>query len=254
MRLIQFARLAVAVAAAGVGVLAFAPGAAAHVTVNPRTATQGSYAKITFRVPNEKSDASTVKVEVAFPADRPIASVSVKPVAGWTAQATTTKLPTPVRTGDGEITEAVTGITWTAGADAAVKPGQFQEFDVSVGPLPTVDQIVFKALQTYSDGEIVRWIEEPNGGAEPEHPAPVLKLTPPPAGTGSESARPDTATPDTATPDTAANAAAVLDGRDDGTALGLGIAGLVLGAAGLVIAVLAHLRVGRAARPARPGP
>jgi periplasmic copper chaperone A len=60
-----------------------------------------------------------------------------------------------------------------------VKPGQFREFDVSLGPLPKTDRIVFKALQTYSDGDIVRWIDVPQDGqAEPEHPAPVLKLPP----------------------------------------------------------------------------
>jgi Domain of unkown function (DUF1775) len=36
----------------------------------------------------------------------------------------------------------------------------------------------FKALQTYSDGDVVQWIEPTvKGGAEPEHPPPVLKLT-----------------------------------------------------------------------------
>jgi hypothetical protein len=84
------------------------------------------------------------------------------------------KLAAPVKTDDGEVTEAVSKITWTAaGADAAIKPGQFLEFEVSAGPLPEVDQIVFKSLQTYSDGDIVRWIEEPTAdGKEPEHPAP----------------------------------------------------------------------------------
>jgi hypothetical protein len=46
--------------------------------------------------------------------------------------------------------------------------------------LPTdTDQLVFKALQTYDNGEVVRWIDTPApGAAEPEHPAPVLTLTP----------------------------------------------------------------------------
>lgn len=50
---------------------------------------------------------------------------------------------------------------------------------MSMGPLPTdTDQLVFKALQTYDNGEIVRWIDTTApGGPEPEHPAPVLKLT-----------------------------------------------------------------------------
>jgi hypothetical protein len=83
------------------------------------------------------------------------------------------------------LTEVVGQITWTATGDAAIKSGQFQEFPVSMGPLPKVDQMVFKALQTYSDGTVVRWIEEPAAGAEPQKPAPVLKLTAPTAaGTG----------------------------------------------------------------------
>lgn len=84
-----------------------------------------------------------------------------------------------VKTDDGEITEAVSKITWTAtGAEAAIGAGQFQEFEVSAGPLPKANQVVFKAVQTYSNGEVVRWIEEPAAGAsEPEHPAPILKLT-----------------------------------------------------------------------------
>ena len=177
MRLTHVVRAGVAAAAAAAAALAFPAAASAHVTVNPSTATQGGYTKVTFRVPNERDDASTTKVEVALPTDTPIASVSLKPVQGWTAVAENSKLATPIKTADGEITDAVSKITWTASADAAIKPHQFQEFDVSLGPLPAVDQIVFKALQTYSGGEVVRWIDEPAAGAEAEHPAPVLKLT-----------------------------------------------------------------------------
>ena len=39
--------------------------------------------------------------------------------------------------------------------------------------------MVFKTLQHYSDGEVVRWIQEPQpNAAETERPAPVLKLLP----------------------------------------------------------------------------
>ncbi|WP_203906961.1 YcnI family copper-binding membrane protein [Rhizocola hellebori] len=150
--------------------------AAAHVTVNPKEATVGGYARLNFRVPNESDSESTVKVEVAFPEDAPFASVSVKPSAGWTVATEKRKLSKPIKNHDSEITEAVSKITWTADGSAAVKPGQFQEFDLSVGPVPDVKQIIFKALQTYSDGTIVRWIDEPKEGAEVEHPAPVLKV------------------------------------------------------------------------------
>lgn len=227
-------RSGVAVAAAGVAVLGLAAPASAHVTVSSASAVQGGYAKVTFRVPNEKSAADTVKLEVVLPADQPIASVSTRPVPGWTAVAEKAKLPTPVKTEDGELTEAVSKITWTATGDAAIKAGQFQEFDLSLGPLPKVDQLVFKALQTYSDGEVVRWIEAPSGGSEPDNPAPVLKLAKPGADTepGVRAAPPT---------DEAAD-------DDSGTLpLGLGITGAVLGALALGLALVAYRRAG--ARP-----
>jgi hypothetical protein len=39
-----------------------------------------------------------------------------------------------------------------------------------------VDTLTFSAIQTYSSGEEVAWIETAGGGAEPEHPAPTVQL------------------------------------------------------------------------------
>jgi uncharacterized protein YcnI len=207
-------------------VLALATAAAAHVTVNPSSAEQGGFTKIAFRVPNEKDNAQTVKLEVNLPTDTPIPFVSLKPVPGWTAATEKTKLAAPVKTDDGEVTEAVTKITWTASAGAGIQPGQFQEFEVSLGPLPETDQMIFKALQTYSDGDIVRWIDEPvAGGDEPEHPAPVLTLTKASGGGSSgEGAAPPAAESDS----------------DSGSTNWLGIIGIALGLAGLVAGLLAY--------------
>jgi len=74
-----------AIAASGLAIALAAP-AAAHVTVQPGTATQGGYTAFAFRVPNERPDAGTVKLEVTLPAEHPISSVRTKPLAGWTAQ------------------------------------------------------------------------------------------------------------------------------------------------------------------------
>jgi uncharacterized protein YcnI len=229
-------RLGAVAAAVTAATLMAAGPAAAHVTVNPREAQQGGFAKLAFRVPNEKDTASTVKLEVVVPTQAPIAHLSVKPVPGWTAAVDTTKLATPIKTDDGEVTEAVSKITWAAaGADSAIKPGQFLEFEVSAGPLPEVDQIVFKALQTYSDGDVVRWIDEPAAdGTEPEHPAPVLKLT-----------KKITAT---ASPGAAAQTGTTSDDRT-GWALGVGIAALVAALAALAFAALAWRRAARSAPP-----
>lgn len=226
-------RSALVAAVVGGLTLALAAPASAHVTVNPNTATPGGYTKVTFRVPNETDNTNTTKLEVNLPADQPIASVSVKPVPGWTAVAEKSKLATPIKSHDSEITEAVTKITWTADPNAVIKPGQFQEFDVSLGPLPDSGQMIFKALQTYSDGTIVRWIDEPTtDGTEPDHPAPVLKLA---AATAPAAAAP------ASTPTSSGDS----DGPD-----AFGIAGLVAGVLALILALLAFQRSGRKPEPA----
>lgn len=199
--------------------------ASAHVTVNPRTAQQGGYTKVAFRVPNERDTASTSQVEVNFPTDHPLAFVSTRAVPGWTSTVQKTTLATPITTDEGQITETVSKITWTGGK---IAPGTFEEFDVSIGPLPTdTDQLVFKALQTYDNGEVVRWIDTAApGAAEPEHPAPVLKLTPAnpsPTETATTSGDPDSS-----------NTAGVV----------LGIIGIVLGIVGIGLGLL-NRRQGR---------
>lgn len=210
--------------AAGAVVLAALP-ASAHVTFNPKAGSPGGYGTFAVQVPNEQDHADTTKVEVFFPTDHPIADVSVRPTPGWKADVTTTKLAKPITTDDGQVTETVSKITWSGGR---IVPGQFEAFDMSLGPLPKgVGKLYFKTLQTYSSGEVVRWIEIPSGGAEPEHPAPSIDLGP--------------AAATTAVADHAAPTAG--DGSGDTTALVVGIAGLVVGLAGLGTGGLALRRL-----------
>jgi uncharacterized protein YcnI len=119
-----------------------------------------------------------VQLEVEFPTKYPIPFVSVKPMPGWTITREKTTLAKPVKSEDGEITEAVSKVTWVA-TDGGLNPGEFDLFTISAGPLPTKpNKLVFKALQTYSDGDVVRWIQATAKGApEPEFPAPTLTLT-----------------------------------------------------------------------------
>ncbi|MER7921532.1 YcnI family protein [Streptomyces sp. NPDC096057] len=224
-------------ALATAGVLAAAGVASAHVTVHP-----GSYAKgatdgvLTFRVPNEEDKAATTKVQVYLPTDHPVLGVLVTPQNGWTAKVTTSKLKTPVKTDDGTITDAVSQITWTGGRIGA---GQYEDFNVAFGQLPDdADQLAFKTLQTYSDGNVVRWIEETAAGAdEPENPAPVLKLT------AKESEGGD-ATPAASAAATAGSAKSTTasSSSSDSTARGLGIAGLIVGVLGLAAGAFAVVR------------
>ena len=234
-RRLLLARLGV-ISAAAAAVLAFAGPASAHVTVNPNTATQGAYTKVSFRVPTESDTASTTKLEVNLPTDAPIASVATKPLSGWSVTTAKTKLATPIKDDDGgQITEAVSKIIWTAASGSEIKPGQFQEFDVSLGPLPDTGQVVFKALQYYSDGSIVRWIDEPTtDGSEPEHPAPVLKLT-----AANAPASPASAAPAVTT------AAASSSGAGGNAGLGWGTAGLAVAVIALILGLLAYRRAGQ---------
>ncbi|GIG01944.1 YcnI family copper-binding membrane protein [Catellatospora citrea] len=224
------------VAVTVLGLLAVAVPASAHVTVNPKEAVQGGYARVAFRVPNESDDTNTTKVEVYLPEDAPVASVTTMPVPGWTVTVAKRKLATPIEVHGSPVSEVVSTLTWTATSpDAAVKPGQFQEFPVSMGPLPKVDKMVFKTLQTYSDGAVVRWIDPPaNDGAEPESPAPVLTLLP--AAAGAE-----------ATPATD-NTLAVGDTKSSGTDW-FGVAGLIAGLLALILAGVALARTRK--EPAR---
>ncbi|MFJ9707887.1 YcnI family protein [Streptomyces sp. NPDC101234] len=221
-------------------VLVAAGVAAAHVTVHPESYAKGATdGVLTFRVPNEEDTASTTKVQVYLPTDHPVLGVLVTPQDGWTAKVTTTKLKTPVKTDDGTITEAVSEVTWTGGKIGA---GQYEDFNVAFGQLPEdTDQLTFKTLQTYSDGKVVRWIEEAQSGAdEPENPAPTLKLT----AAGDDAGASSTAS---ATKSSAKATTASAD-TSDSTARGLGIAGLIVGALGLAAAAFAFVRTRGGAR------
>jgi uncharacterized protein len=175
---VKKSRLAV-LAALVLGAVALAAlPAGAHVSITPSSAPKGGFQVLSFNVPNEEADANTVKLEVTIPTKNPIAFVSYQPMPGWTVEVQKTTLAKPVTTDDGQITEAVSKITWTATGEG-LAPGQFDLFTISAGPLPTKpNKLTFKAVQTYSNGEVVNWIQQTVKGApEPERPAPTLTLT-----------------------------------------------------------------------------
>lgn len=154
--------------------------ASAHVSVSSPGATQGGYSVITFRVPSESATATTTAVTIQVPTDTPLSSARVKPIPGWTHTTTMQTLPKPVMIAGRNITQAIDTITWTANDSIGLRSDEFQEFQINAGPLPEADQIVFAALQTYSDGTRVDWIERtaPGSTTEPDHPAPLLALAP----------------------------------------------------------------------------
>ncbi len=235
-RTVALKRCPAAVAAAGAIVVSLAGPAFAHVTVQPASAAKGSYSTVSFKVPNEQESGDTTKLQVFFPTDEPLASVETQPVPGWTATVAKVKLAKPITTDDGQVTEAVASITWSGGR---IRPGEFEQFPVSLGPLPSdAAKLTFKALQTYGKDQVVRWIDVAQaGGAEPEHPAPTLTLT---SAKGDASDTTASATGRVSTPG-ASDAAAAGDGSDN-TARVLAVVGIALGALGVGYGVFAGRR------------
>jgi uncharacterized protein YcnI len=239
---VRHRRITGAAVAAAVALVVAAPMAAAHVTVNPGEAPKGGYAALTFRVPTERDDANTTRLEVTFPTETPIANVRVQPHPGWEYRIERTELDEPIDNHGEEITEVVSKITWTGGE---IGPTEYDEFGVSVGPLPTdVDQILFPAIQTYDSGEVVRWIDEPaaEGEEEPETPAPVLTLVDEEEEGGGASASGSGSGDEAASGLTVENAASQDD--VDGAST-MGIVGIVVGVLGLLVGGFALLRTRR---------
>jgi uncharacterized protein YcnI len=207
----------------------------AHVTVDPTTAPKGGQVALGFRVANERPDASTTQVQIFFPTDHPILQVAPQSIRGWQDKVTTRHLASPVATPDGPVSDVVSEVDWSGGP---IAPGHFQEFQILATGLPTdTDQLVFKALQTYSNGDVVRWIDPVTAGQpDPDHPTPVLKLSA--IGSGVP-ASPAAATNPTATAQTSLDTSRLAKKSSVSTATTIGIVGMVLGALGLVAALWA---------------
>jgi periplasmic copper chaperone A len=147
--------------------------AQAHVSLHPNEVPTGSFATLQIRVPNESESANTVKLAVLFPPG--FTDVSAEYMPGWSARVVTAKLPKPVHTEDGEVTEGVKEIVWTGhGEGGKIPPGQFLAFPIATEiPGKAGEELAFKTLQYYDNGEVARWI----GGPESEEPAPRIDVT-----------------------------------------------------------------------------
>jgi uncharacterized protein YcnI len=229
-------RIALALAAAA---LACSATAQAHVSVVPRSAPAGSFSVFDVRVPNERDDAATVKVDLQLPPG--FITASYQPVPGWSVRVIREQLDRPIETENGPISEQVSRLVWTGdgSAQGSIPPGAFQDFPLSVKlPEDPGATLTFKALQAYRGGEIVRWIGSPDS----ELPAAQITLT---AATGEgegagaghdgdEQAGETAEAPAEGSTSTVSSSTASEDG-DDGASTGLVIAALVAGIAGVLL-------------------
>ena len=216
------------------GTLILPAAADAHVTVQPATAPAGGFTRLDLRVPNERDDAGTTKLDVKLPPG--FLSASYEPVPGWRVKVTREKLAKPIKVEGFDVTEQISRITWTGdGKQGVIAPGQFQDFGLSVA-MPKGkpgSKLTFKALQTYQGGEVVRWIGPEDG----DQPAPTVTLTAAAEGGGHGAPGQNASEPGSADPGAPASAAG--DDGDDGLALAAlvgGGLGLLAGIGGLLAA------------------
>jgi periplasmic copper chaperone A len=148
-------------------------------------------------------------------------SASWEAVPGWTVRAVKQRLTRPIQTDDGPIDEQIGEIIWTASSEkTGIQPGEYRDFPLSVTiPGKAGETLTFKAVQTYSNGDVVRWI----GAPDADEPAPRLQLT---------AARPQATSRPAPAPAPAA-------ASDDDSSNSLSVVALVIGALGFLAAIAA---------------
>ncbi len=245
-------KIAVLLAAAAL----IAPASAqAHVSLHPNTIPAGAFATLDVRVPGEQEGAYVKEVDVLFPAG--FTGVDYENVPGWKAEVIETKLATPIEEDGETIDTQVSQIVWTwTGPQGQVNDGQFINLPLSLAiPDNAAGRALeFRTVQTYSNGQVVHWIE-PSLSAE--HPSPRINVTAkggvieevagdeagPPA--GQTGAGQSTSAPSTPT----ANSASAASKGLATTALIIGALGLLVGLAALA---LARRSYGEPRRPHNP--
>ncbi len=217
--------LGASVLAIGAGaVIALVPAvaASAHVSASANSTAAGSYSVITFSVPHGCEGSPTTGIEIQIPDT--ILSVTPTVNPNWTVEKQNLTLDEPLEGPHGEtITERVASVTYAAIGDG-LADGYRDTFDVQV-LLPegeAGDAVEFPVLQTCAEGS-TEWVDDDvptviltaaaegdhhGGDAEEEHSAAET-----PTASG-----------------------------DDALARTLGVAGLVVGAVGIVLAVTARRR------------
>ncbi|WP_353826652.1 YcnI family copper-binding membrane protein [Agromyces sp. SYSU T0242] len=236
---------AAAATALGAGTLLAlaAPVAAqAHVVVNPSATAAGSYAVLEFASGHGCDGSSTTSYTIDIPES--ILSVTPTLKTGWEVEKVMVDLDEPVEGAHGDVVaERVGQVVYTA--DTPQPDGFRETFSVQV-LLPedaAGERLEFPVLQTCEEGS-TNWNESAGAdGVEPEHPAPAIEVTESTGdGHGHGAAEESDEHGDEHADEhaEAAEATASTQGSVDVLGRVLGITGIAVGAAGLVVAVAAR--------------
>jgi MYXO-CTERM domain-containing protein len=188
-----------------------AEAAAAHIQVSPTLAAPNDAVKFTVLVPGEKASAETTRVELKIPPG--VLPYSYGETPGWNQRL--------AKASDNSVDR----IVWTG----RLAPDAFAEFSFLAATPPRPGPLRWKALQLYSDGEVVRWI----GAPDSENPAPVTEVV---AGAPLQNAGGEGAGGEDHAADSAAEGEGDSSSEGDGLSRGLAIAALALAAVALGLA------------------
>ena len=128
--------------------------ARAHVEINRTSVPAGKPVKVDFEIGHGCDGAATTGLVVQVPAG---VEAKALPTAGWKPA--------------------------TRGATISWKGGPLADHDHQAFPFRATfygekgDEIALRAIQNCEGGASTAWIQPSSGGAEPEHPAPVVTLT-----------------------------------------------------------------------------
>ena len=208
----------------------FPAAAVAHVTLQPSEWEPGAFATMAVRVPNERDDAETTTVSVQFPENVLTARFQAHP--SCEREVEREALDQPVE----DITERIVSVTWTC--DPPIATDGFDEFGLSFQVPEDAspgDEILFPAVQTYSGGEVVNWVDP---DPEADTPAPRITVVAPEE-EAEEAPAAGTTTDETTTEETAAAPAVSSDDDDNMSTVAMvfGIAGLAAGLIALGVAL-----------------
>ncbi|GAA5154348.1 hypothetical protein GCM10023340_37770 [Nocardioides marinquilinus] len=226
-------------------VLGAAAPASAHVTVTPSDTAAGSYVILTFSVPHGCDGSATTAVAISIPEG--INTVTPTRNSFYDVVKTAEQLDPPVTDAHGnELTERTSVVTYTT--NKPLPDGMRDAFELSL-QLPedaAGSDLAFPVVQSCVDGE-TGWTEiaaEGQSEDDLESPAPIVSVT-------------DVAEETTTENDGAAAVSEVAAGEepqpaaeeasDDDGGNGLAVAGLVVGAAGVLVGGVALARTRRTA-------
>lgn len=125
----------------------------AHVVVRPKEVGVGTFQTFTIGVPVEK-EVPTTGLRLVIPEGLNHVTPNVKP--GWTISLK--------KSGEGEEAK-VTEISWEGGS---IPSGQRDDFFFSAQVPSDETTVSWKAYQTYQDGSIVAWDQNPTAASDEE--------------------------------------------------------------------------------------